>query len=163
MTARAYRRIESPIQQAVTTLYQSCGMLVYQNSVYGGKPIGVTPGIPDLRVKRPDWRLDFDHETKAPGKRQSCEQDAYMRVCQTADSIYVLGGTTEALDFLAFLQLGSRVNDTIQFHTRGLWDGATHWWRDAPWQLADLWYATPQFRNALDRYGYKPPRARKHA
>lgn len=70
------RHIESPVQRAVSLLYASAGCSVWQNTVYGAKPRGVTPGIPDLRVKQPEWRLDFDHEVKPSGRRQSAEQYA---------------------------------------------------------------------------------------
>lgn len=160
---RRHAHVEAPIQRAVLTLYESCGFSVYQNSVFGVKPIGVTPGIADLRVKQPDWRLDFDHEVKAPNGRQSKEQYGYLLECQAMGSLYVLGGTEYAIAFLAFLGLGTPVGDIIGFRPRASWpliiDALTyqHGWH----YVAERWYATDAFAASLEKHGWKAPTGRK--
>ena len=152
------RRPEAIEQTAVVKLYQSIGASVYVNSVYGAHPKGVTPGIPDMRVKQPDWRLEWDHETKPAGKRQSKAQYDYMRECQAMGTVYVLGGLQEALDWLEFLGIVERrLAQTAQFWPRDQWRNRLdrHRLRYAP-TLAESWYTSPLFGLQLDRFGYKP-------
>lgn len=165
----AYRvqrhRPEYVEQSAVVNLYGSIGASVYVNSVYGAHPKGVTPGIPDMRVKQPDWRLEWDHETKPAGKRQSKAQYDYMRECQAMGMVYVLGGLQEALDWLDFLGILERRNDIVEFKPRELWRNTilahrygrssvvneTGWGGTAP-----AWYASEAFARQLGTFGYKP-------
>lgn len=158
------RRIEAPVQQAVGTLYAGIGCTVYQNSVFGTHPKGVTPGIPDLRVKHPIWRLDFDHEVKPPKKRQSEPQWRYMNEAWSMGQIVVLGGVEAAIGFLAFLKLGVPVGDTIHFKPRESWgeiiarriDGDRE-------ELAAQWYESAAFEKAVAEHGYKPPVPKKRS
>lgn len=147
---------EAPVQRNVVTLYASCGMSCWVNSVYGTQPHGVTPGIPDMRVKQPDWRLDFDHETKPDGRRQSKSQYDYLRECQAMGTVYVLGGVAEAIDFLDFLGIvAKRLPDTAQFKPRESWRSYMDWCHERPWLLADAWYASPAFVASIAKHGYR--------
>lgn len=154
---RAHTHKEAPVQSAVVRLYESCGCSVWSNTVYGAKPKGVRPGIPDLRVKHPEWRLDFDHECKPQGRRQSKEQHEYMTECQQMGTVYVLGGVSEAIDFLDYAGIvGTRLADTARFKPRHEWAGAVALW--SMLDLAECWYDSPAFARQMVAYGYKPPR-----
>ncbi len=158
-TRGARSRPESAEQRAVATLYSACGCSIWQNSVFGHKPIGVTPGIPDLRIKQPDWKLDFDHEVKPEGRRQSEPQYRYMQEAIAMDGLYVLGGVSSAIDFLVFLGLGTALTDTIHFEPRQEWMSIMWRWMVGVRDMAEEWYASVAFQVALDKYGYKPPKA----
>lgn len=143
-------------QSGVVKLYQSIGASVYVNSVYGAHPKGVTPGIPDMRVKQPDWRLEWDHETKPAKGRQSKAQYDYLRECQAMGTVYVLGGISEALDFLDFLGIvEKRLADTAQFKPRDEWAGMVAEWGPLRGAVAVDWYASREWAAMFDRYGYK--------
>ena len=145
-------------QSAVINLYGSIGASVYVRSVYGAHPKGVTPGQPDLCIKQPDWRLEWDHETKPTGKRQSKAQYDYLRECQAMGTVYVLGGLQEALDWLDFLGIvEERLADTAQFRPRKEWVARVFRFRLRwPDTLAECWYTSDVFARQLETFGYKP-------
>lgn len=152
---RKYQHKEAPEQASVAQLYGGLGMAVYQNSVFGVQPKGVTPGIADLHPKWVEHRWEFDHEVKAQGGKQSEAQWRYMIECKKMGSIYVLGGTDSAIDFLIWLKLGERAGPTIRLHPRERIRAQMA--RNVslgPAILAGEWYASPEFLNSVDVYGY---------
>ena len=163
-TPRAKRQSpEATEQRGVVHLYQSIGASVYVRSVYGTQPHGVTPGQPDLAIKQPDWRLEWEHEVKPTKGRQSKAQDDYMRECQAMGTVYVLGGVQEALDWLDFLGIVQRrFADTAQFLRREQWPHrlAIASWREHEHELARRWYASEAFARQLATFGYRPPTRR---
>ena len=165
-TPRAKRQSpEYAEQSGVVKLYQSIGASVYVNSVYGTQPHGVTPGIPDCRIKHTDWRLEWEHECKAPKGRQSKAQHDYMRECEAMGTVYVLGGVQEALDFLDFLGIvEKRLAGTAQFRRRECWLGRIADAKGAGGRfLGRNWYASGWFAGSLATFGYREPRARRIA
>jgi hypothetical protein len=152
---RKYTRKEAPVQRNVATFYGSLGMTVYQNSVFGVQPKGVTPGIPDLHPKWPEYRWEFDHEVKAEGYRMSFSQDVYLQECIAMETIYVVGGMDSAVDFVCgFLALGKPVGDTVQLFDPGVRRRNMQTAIEDPAFLARLWYDSPYFDASMRRYGF---------
>ena len=146
-------------QSAVINLYGSIGASVYVRSVYGAHPKGVTPGQPDLCIKQPDWRLAWEQEVKPAGKRQSKAQYDYMRECQAMGSVVVLGGLSEAIDFLDFIGIvATRLTGTVRFKPRDEWPSRLMIpsWQDSEHRIAENWYASEAFARQLATFGYKP-------
>ena len=142
-------------QSGVVKLYQSIRASVYVRSVYGAHPKGVTPGQPDLCIKQPDWRLEWEQEVKPTGKRQSKAQYDYMRECQAMGTVYVLGGITEACEFLAFLGILEMRLPVVQFKPREVWGIAIERKWPSRMHLGSAWYASREWAAMFDRYGYK--------
>lgn len=88
----------------VMPMYANAGFDVYVNSTRN-KPVGVTPGIPDLEVFAVAFGFGFRHEVKVEGRRQSYEQRVYQERCDAVGVPYVLGDREAAEDFLVWFGL----------------------------------------------------------
>lgn len=123
------------------------------------KARGVTPGIADVLCGSPRLGFRFDFEGKLPGKRQDHEQLRYQEFVEGSGGVYVLGDVVTAEDFLVHLGL-CRVLDRPHSVTkeRIVQPREPREWPvpDAVAMLAQSWKRTPMYRDAQDRFGWKP-------
>ena len=98
---------ESQVQSAVKRLYRSMGCKIYDTSQR--RRADITPGIPDLIVFHPGKGLQWFHEVKVEGGRQSPAQKRFERDCIAAKSDYILGGVAAAKDHLWVVGVVARV------------------------------------------------------
>lgn len=141
----------------IAPLYGSCGFAVFATSARN-KPVGITPGIPDLLIRATNLGIAFEHEVKVGTYRQSQEQYTYMLAAEQSGVPYILGDVTSANDFLCWLGIATALGDTIRFEPRERWQFRVNdTLRIADGDLAYAWALTPLHQRHMEHWGYREP------
>lgn len=158
---RDYRRPEAIVEAAVMQLYTAIGATVNKSSA-AVHAKGVTSGIPDLYMQHEAWGLEWFHEVKPQGRRQSAVQLAFAARCVRINRTpYVLGGLDAAWGFLRWLGIAkwNRNRESVLIQPRSRWTAHV----DETMHAGGL-EGWPFCRAAVEMqevYGYQPPARRR--
>lgn len=156
---RDYRRPEAIVEAAVMQLYAAIGATVNKSSA-AVHAKGVTAGIPDLFIQHEAWQLEWFHEVKPPGRRQSLEQLEFANRCaRIGRTAYVLGGVDGAEAFLYWVGIGVLDYGALRLISpRSLWLPRVLRAKEAG---VESWVSSPMHGQMQIRYGYREPTRRR--